>query len=176
MPVNIDMFNKAPQVLLLSQPQQVFVYHGVKKRLTQLRSLLFGGEHLDPNQLHNVDHILYDFIDLFRGKTIDYDDTMVDLEDNNASQRNIYSKIFTNLNAHAIIIELLLNLKAVDNKQTGSTSSLSSSLDELDDDHSSNHEIVHVNVLKTCLEFLEELIKQDKDLQVRRILYAVQIV
>lgn len=62
MPVNIDMFNKAPQVLLLSQPQQVFVYHGVKKRLTQLRSLLFGGEHLDPNQLHNVDHILYDFI------------------------------------------------------------------------------------------------------------------
>lgn len=162
------MFNKAPQVLLLSQPQQVFVYHGVKKRLTQLRSLLFGGEQLEPNQLQNIDHILYDFIDLFRGKTIDYDGTMVELEDNDASQRNVYSKIFTNLNAHAIVIELLLSLKAVDNKHAGSTSSLPSSLDGFDGDYNNDYEVVHINVLKTCLEFLEELIKQDKDLQVTK--------
>ncbi|KAI9493708.1 hypothetical protein BDB00DRAFT_822221 [Zychaea mexicana] len=167
-----DLFSKAQQVLLLSQPQHVFVYHGVKKRLALLGSFL-SVDRLGPTHLPQVEAIVRELIDLFRGKTIDFNDEAIQLENNQQDQRNIYCKVFTNLSAHSMIIQLLGALKGLPAKTSSSRGSLASedqrSLDYPDE------ESACITAMKTCLEFFDELVKDDKDLQSQLVLENIDL-
>ncbi|KAI9249172.1 hypothetical protein BDA99DRAFT_575816 [Phascolomyces articulosus] len=167
-----DLFNKAQQVLLLSQPQQVFVYHGIKKRLALLGSFL-SVDRLGSTHLPQVEAIVRELIDLFRGKTIDFNDEAIQLEANQQDQRNIYCKIFTNLSAHSMIIQLLGALKDLPSVASSSRGSLVS-----DDQRSLDYpdeESACITAIKTCLEFLDELVKDDKDLQSQLVLENIDL-
>ncbi|KAI9318767.1 hypothetical protein BX666DRAFT_2026190 [Dichotomocladium elegans] len=159
-----EIFNKAQLVLLLSQPQHVFVYHGIKKRLAKLREYLTV-DCLRLSDIHAIGFIVDDYIALFYGKTVDFNDELIDLEDT-ANQLNIYCKIFTNLKVHSTIMELLLNLNG-----------LCQPLESLSSETAVDNEerILHMNVIKRCIKYLRELIRYDKDLQSQLVLDNVDL-
>ncbi|KAI8393697.1 uncharacterized protein BYT42DRAFT_609468 [Radiomyces spectabilis] len=147
-----DLFQKTSRVMLLTEPQQVFVYHGIKKRLAMLRSFL-ASDRLSVKDHPAVDTILQQFIGLFNGKTIDFDDSLCSLE-TTKNQRNIYAKLFKNLNAHPLIITLLT---AVKNLKSTSVKKMAELCNEQDTDC--------IGTMKLCLDFLVELTQDDPELQ-----------
>ncbi|KAL0092132.1 IP3 receptor [Phycomyces blakesleeanus] len=147
-----DLFKKASQVLILNQTQQVLVYHGVKKRLTQLRSFL-SVDRLSTHHLPHIEHVLTEFSSLFHGKTIDFNDQTCALE-NSQDQRNIYGKIFKNLKAHFVVVQLLRALRA----PLIESQDMSDSEEEEDND-------VRLRTLTACFDFLVEMTIDDKELQ-----------
>ncbi|KAF7730560.1 hypothetical protein EC973_001941 [Apophysomyces ossiformis] len=151
-----DLFKKASRVLILSQPQQVFVYHGIKKRLARLRSFL-SVDRLGDMHIPQVDNVLKEFIGLFNGKTIDFNDEMCQLE-GLQNQRDIYGKIFKNLNAHSVIVRLLVALKSLPLADSNMSDESASMCGDCDDN-------ARIAVLKTCLDFLVQLVKDDRELQ-----------
>ncbi|KAG0179979.1 hypothetical protein DFQ29_001424 [Apophysomyces sp. BC1021] len=151
-----DLFKKASRVLILGQPQQVFVYHGIKKRLARLRSFL-SVDRLGDIHLPQVESILKEFISLFNGKTIDFNDETCQLE-GPQDQRDIYCKIFKNLNAHSVIVRLLVALKSLPLAESNISEESVSICDDCDDGS-------RTTVLKTCLDFFVELVKDDRELQ-----------
>ncbi|ORZ24144.1 hypothetical protein BCR42DRAFT_402338 [Absidia repens] len=147
-----DLFNKSAHVLILHEAQQVFVYHGIKRRLARLRSYLLT-EKLGVDHFPLVDRILREFISLFHGSTIDYNDQIISLSRTDAStetstQQTVYKKIFKNLSTHQVIIHILEALNSI--------------LPILND---STSESFSVALIKTCLDLLVELIRDDADLQ-----------
>lgn len=154
----IDLFKKSDQVLILHEPQQVFVYHGIKKRLSRLRSYLLA-EKLGADHLPLVDRILREFISLFHGNTIDYNDQIINIAEEDpttttssieeATQRTVNKRIFKNLNTHQVIIHILDALNNILPIFNDSTS-----------------ESFSVTLVKTCLDLLVDLVKDDASLQV----------
>lgn len=156
-----DLFNKAKKVLLLGEPQQVFVYYGVKKRLARIGTLL-SIDRLSLSQLPALEHLLRELLSLFQGKTVDMDDRIVDL-DRPQNQRVVYSKIFKNLSAHSLMARLLLALK----RQLLGSATVNGSLSS-ENLHSDRFdaEVACVDNMKLCLDLLYELVKDDREFQV----------
>ncbi|CAO3631734.1 unnamed protein product [Cunninghamella blakesleeana] len=148
-----DLFKVSDDVLILHDAQQVFVYHGIKKRLARLRSHLLV-EKLGFSHLPLLNRVLNEFLSLFQGYTIDHEDTVclfefdTDTTTDVKIQQNIYNKIFKNLDAHKVIIHIL---KTINND-------ISYTID-------SSQENAYVEVIKTCLELLVILIRDDSGLQ-----------
>ena len=93
--------------------------------------------------------MLQEFIALFHGQTFDINGDICQLDEDD--QRGIYSKIFKNLNVHASMMQLLTAVQGL-MRSTASTP-------KENDDRC-------IAVMKGCLEFLLELVKDDIDLQV----------
>ncbi|KAI7861289.1 inositol 1,4,5-trisphosphate/ryanodine receptor-domain-containing protein [Spinellus fusiger] len=146
-----DLFKKAPQVLILNQPQQVLVYHGIKKRLTRLRSYL-SVDRLSSHHLPQIEYVLTEFISLFNGQTIDFDDKTCLLDDSQ-DQRNIYGKIFKNLKAHSVVVQLMSTMRG----------SLGESVDVQESNQ--DNEESRVKTLQACFDFLVEMTTDDRELQ-----------
>lgn len=155
--VFIDLFKVSDNVLILHDAQQVFVYHGIKKRLARLRSHLLV-EKLGLSHLPLLNRVLNEFLSLFQGYTIDHEDKvcLFEIDDDTTTdvkiQQNIYNKIFKNLNAHKVIIHILKTIN----------SNISFTID-------SSQEEAYIEVIKTCLELLVILIRDDSGLQVNLI-------
>ncbi|ORX46527.1 hypothetical protein DM01DRAFT_321913 [Hesseltinella vesiculosa] len=146
-----DLFNKSSQVLILYQPQHVFVYHGIKKRLARLRSQLVS-EKLGQEHLPLVSRILHEFLSLLNGNTIDYDDQLVVLESDEASPMtdldkavhcNLYTRTFMNLNVHQEVIRIL----------------------DLLCHSNSNTNVPFSDVIRLCMQLLTKLVHDDEKLQ-----------
>lgn len=136
------------------------MYHGTKKRLGQIQASLTA-ERLGLQHLPRVESILREIIELLRGKTFDFDDKLIpfESEQEQAQQRPIYCILFKNLNAHGILVQLLTALRNLA-LPAGSAATVGSNMEPLDDEFS------FLGVLEVCFEFLEELIREDKELQV----------
>ncbi|KAI8071483.1 hypothetical protein BC940DRAFT_345102 [Gongronella butleri] len=150
-----DLFNKSTQSLILYEPQHVFVYHGIKKRLARLRSQLVS-EKLGAEHLPLVSRILHEFLALLNGKTIDYDDRLVVLQGNDekvpmpeeerATHRNIYTKILMNLNVHHELIRILESLGQAAPQHLAAG-------------------IPFIDVIRLCLDLLTKLVHDDEKMQ-----------